>query len=270
MARTQDIISAKVSLDAVKQLFLIVIGLAITDALTHTKDYALVWGHLNFNWLLLAGYLLLVFKITLGTINILDHVSSKLNPEWSQTTSLTCLSFLTTGLFLYGLGSNLQEPKLFCLFLLGLLFTRNISLFLCHKPWTPPRGWGLWILMKYLAIVLGHPGGWYSPSKDQTHYHALSEEQCQIKQTHYFWIRTNTWVMILLFLCLDHSLWLVPKAVDIPNPDIFYSNLFQLLGQHWSLFWGCFLMGWTLLDFALHRPYYFGQPAPQTIELVDY
>jgi hypothetical protein len=257
MAHSQEIqiISARVSLDAVKQLFLIVIGLAITDALTHTKDHAVIWGFLNFNWILLAGYLLLVFKITLGTINILDHVSSKLNPEWSQTTSLTCLSFLTTGLFLYGLGSNLQEPRLFCYFLLGLLLTRNISLFLCHKPWTPPRGWGIWILLKYLAIILGHPGGWYSPSKEQAHYHALTEEQCQIKQTHYFWIRTNTWVMILLFFCLDGSLWLVSK---------------DFVNQYWSMLWGCFLMGWTLLDFTLHRPYYFGQPAPQTFEPVDY
>lgn len=247
-----EIISTKTSLDGVKDLYLIIVGIGITESLMHIKDIqeALQWfGY----FILLAGFLVTIFRFSLGIINLLNHVSTKVHPQWSEAITLVCLAFLACALCFFAMGINLNTIEYFLIALLGLLICHWAALFLCHKPWSFPRGWGFWMLEKTLCILFRYPLGRYDPQYDTVRYWPMTSEQKLIKASHYQWIRSDFWLGVILLVMLLNQVelaTLIPTVVTTLPPEVMNRVELQILS-------GLLLMAFTVWDIRVNRAYYF-------------
>jgi hypothetical protein len=122
-----------------------------------------------------------------------------------------------------------------------------LALFVCHKPWRFPRGWGGWMLIKATAILLAYPAGWYDPARDTVHYWPMRLEQLLIKRTHYQWIRSDFWRVVTV----GGLFWGWRTGwFGIHQPHTVQGLI------------GLILMGWAAWDGISNRHYYCGEPPP--------
>lgn len=248
-------ISAKVSLDGTKELYLIIVGIGITEALMHTDDFTRASDFVPY-FVLLTGYLLTVFRFSLGMINMLGHVAERVHNHWSKVVSFVALSFLTCGLCFFWMGLHLQTMPMFLITSMLLLMADWSTLFISHRPWAPPRGWGWWMLAKTAAICLWYPRGWYDPYRDTKHYsETLSADARLIKSTHYQWIRSNFWLFVIFAaLFAFWQVWIPSRGV--PDANLTPAHLKEI---GYELVLGLIMISFAFWDFSVNKIYYFGQ-----------
>ena len=246
-------ISTKVSLEGTKDLYLIVVGIGITEALMHGAGVVRPLQAIPY-CLLLIGYLLTVFRFSLGMINLLGHVAERFHRFWTQVVFMVALAFLCCGLCFFWMGHFLQKIPMFLITGLALWLADWATLFLSHKPWHPPRGWGWWMLGKSLAIFFWYPGGWYDPAKDKLHYWPLSHEEILVKSTHYQWIRGTFWLIVIFTAGL--FAWNTWQA----DPHVVWQKLtgVQLKTMAFQAVLGLALITFSIWDLVVNRAYYFG------------
>ncbi len=241
-------ISVKVSLDATKELYLIIVGIGITEALTHTGSFDRPDEYAPY-LILLAGYLMTVFRFSLGMINMLGHVAERMHRYWSKVVSFVALSFLGCGLCFFWMGMHLQHIPMFIVMTFLLILADWATLFIGHRPWAPPRGWGLWMLWKSLCIFFAYPWGCYDPRRDTRHYREdLGEEARLIKCVHYQWIRSNFWMLVVFLLALLSWYGWEPSG----NRPHLKEGLFESA-------LGLVLIVFSFWDYSVNKLYYFGE-----------
>lgn len=253
MAEPQNPISVRVSLDGVKELYLIIVGIGITEALVHPRNLPDI-SHAAAYFILLAGYLVTIFRISLGIINMLGHVAEKVHQQWSELIALVCMSFVSCALGFFWMSINIDHLPLFLSATLLLLFSHWVTLFLSHKPWSFPRGWGLWMVGKGLAIIFAYPRGLYDPRRDRQHYWPMSEEQIRIKTTHYQWIRSDFWLAVMVGVLLWHA------SSGDGGVYALFPGLKTYLHRETSyqILLGLMFLGFGVWDFQVNRGYFFG------------
>jgi hypothetical protein len=237
-------ISAKVSLEGTKDLYLIIVGIGITEALMHTGDFKKITDFFPY-LVLLAGYLFTVFRFSLGMINMLSHVAERVHNHWTRVVSVVAMTFLACGLCFFWMGLSLRNLPMLMFNTVLLLLCHWATLFVCHRPWAFPRGWGWWMLGKTLAICFFYPAGLYDPRRDERHYAPLCREELTVKTTHYQWIRSNFWLMLLLAASMLGWEVIIPGALQM-----------RVLG--YELWLGLLLGVFALWDFKVNKAYYFG------------
>lgn len=239
-------ISAKVSLEGIKDLYLIIVGIGITLALMHTGDFKKIKEFIPY-LVLMGGYLLTVFRFSVGMINLLCHVAERVHNHWTQVVSVVALSFLACGLGIFWMGLSMNSLPMFMLNTILLLLCHWATLFFCHRPWAFPRGWGWWMLGKSLAIWFFYPGGLYDPRTDDRHYLPLTQEEITVKSTHYQWIRSNFWLIVLLAASMIAWGKVLPAV-----------KLLHMKTLCFEIWLGLLLTAFSLWDFNVNKAYYFG------------
>lgn len=238
-------ISTKVSLNGVKELYLIIVGLGITTALSAPPNNFYFWIFVVF------GYFPTILRFLLGTINMLEHVAKRDEHKWTKRLLFISLSFLLTSMAFFLVGNYLsayfkpEDPTTYShisiyISVLLVLFFDLLTIFISHKPWQ--KGWGGWIIWKFIAIIFSYPFGLYDPSR----YHDCSKEDKLVKRAHYQWIRSDFW----FFTALLFALYFI-KIDSIPiNPWLSINHLHLLIMTVLMTFS-------AIIDFFANYDYYF-------------
>lgn len=257
--------AARASLTGIKELYLIILALSVTEALVNIPPADCSFHFFSYV-ILLMGFLSTVFRFVLESMILLEHINVHMSAYWSKETFFTVILCLMSGICLYLMGHHLITFDQFIIYTILLLVVDLLLLVISHKPWN--KGGLSFFIKKSISILTWHKlYAAFAPRAGED----LPEDRAHIKRTHYQWGRSNIFLSIFLLIILAQ--WyhdFIEGACPLTTPltaDEFFFWVFYLPQRLWLFQWlaAIVLLLFALWDVTVNYTYYFGKPPSREI-----
>lgn len=253
--------AARASLAGIKELYLIILALGVTDALVNIPMAECSFTYFSYIFLLI-GFLSTVFRFVLEMMILLEHVSLKHCEYWTKTVFFISVLCLLSSITVYLMGHNLGHFDQFIIYTIVLLTVDLMLLIVSHKPWN--KGGVGYFFKKGLSILSWHK---LFPAFNPDREGIEDEEKRKVKRTHYQWGRSNVYLGLFLFLIV-HQWYLDMTLESCPltspsSPTEFAYWIFFLPQRLWLFQWiaATILFLFAMWDLTVNYSYYFGNKA---------
>lgn len=180
-------ITIESSLEAIKNLYIIILGIAITEAISSLNNFNVSFQVPSFykgiiatlsvipQILVVFGFLFMMYQFALGTFNILNHIAGNnhddsARQQWSKSLFFGTACFLLTATCFYLMavdisGTGNEKSNLFIVHLIFLLIFDSFALIIFHRPWDKLHKFKqnshfklweciYWLILKSLYVLL--------------------------------------------------------------------------------------------------------------------
>lgn len=247
------------SLNGIKELYLIILGIGITEGLVNIPTLECSWTFICY-LLVLVGFLSTVFRFALEAILFLEDLLQLPPVQWTPSCFMMTIMSLASGLLFYLMGHNLNHFEQFMGYTILLLALDLGTLCLIYQPW---RHHLSGLITALVSIMTCHR---CFPSFNPVHPNnvvAFDKSAQLLRQTHYQWVRSNLILALLLiglmFYWKNHT-FSGTCPVGFPTSwDQFNQWVHYLPQKLWisQLTLGVLLTSFSIWDIVVNHRYYF-------------